>query len=188
MQIRRVRRKHRVVGRRSVRDNTVGASSVAELHEQARRAIQSAEKLAKSDLREAAECLAQAKKLGASQQESADAIGKSKVWVSLLLRWRTANYAYSSPFHPPCKSKAGLSDKQTPTRHASTAEAVKAMGARAKAVEAIWRRKDIDALQGSHDELETFYRAWAAEASPQDRESATALVIQVNAEMGRKAA
>jgi hypothetical protein len=166
------------------------STQVEELHKKARYAIESAERAARSDLREAAECLAKANELGASQEQSGAAVGKSKAWVSLVLRWRKANYSYPSPFHPPAKPKPSLSDKRAAkgARRLVTAEAAQAMQVRAHAAEVIWRRKQIDALSGSRDEFETFYRAWHAKASPRDREWAAVMVLEMNAEMGRNAA
>ena len=47
--------------------------SIATLHDKARRAVEAGE----HKFREAAECLAAAKRLGATQRQSAKAIGKS---------------------------------------------------------------------------------------------------------------
>lgn len=164
---------------------------IVELHEKARRALEAADSAAQADLREAAEYLAQAKELGARLDESAAAVGRSKPWISLLLTWRKANYSYPSPFHPPSKSKASLSDKPaitTAARRRVTAAAAEAMQTRARAVEALWRRKQTDGLTGSRDEFDNFYRAWCAKASARDREWARRLVLGNKPGMGGKAA
>src|SRR5262249_25847605 len=65
-----------------------------QLHNKARHAIAAGE----NKLREAAEHLAAAKKLGATVRESATAVGKSKSWVSALLQWRERGYERDCPF------------------------------------------------------------------------------------------
>ncbi len=71
-----------------------------ELHKMARLAIEPAERAAEPDLRQAADCLARAAKLGASQRQSGKAVHRSAPWVNMLLKWRDSGYSYSSPFHP----------------------------------------------------------------------------------------
>lgn len=56
-------------------------TSIKTLHDQARRAVAAGE----AKLREAAELLAKAAELGATQRQSAQAIGKSPAWVNMLL-------------------------------------------------------------------------------------------------------
>ena len=56
-------------------------------------------------MHEAAEALAVAQELHcASQAEMARAVGKSEVWVILLLQWRRTRYAAESPFGPTTKA------------------------------------------------------------------------------------
>lgn len=62
--------------------------TIAKLHDKAKRAVQAGE----HKFREAAEALAEAKKLGATQQQSAKAIGRSQSWVAQLLAWRKGGY------------------------------------------------------------------------------------------------
>jgi hypothetical protein len=78
---------------------------VDKLHDKARRAIESGEE----KFRDAAEYLAEAQKLGASQRQNAKAIGMSPAWVNALLKWRRSGYRDRCPFprsnrrvHPPC--------------------------------------------------------------------------------------
>src|ERR1700716_601672 len=82
-----------------------GSARVDKLHAQARRAIESGEE----KFRDAAEYLAEAQKLGASQRQNAKAIGMSPAWVNALLKWRRSGYRDRCPFprsnrrvHPPC--------------------------------------------------------------------------------------
>jgi hypothetical protein len=49
--------------------------------------------------RAAAEYLAEARKLGATQRQSAKAIGKSLAWVNRLLKWREGG-CKDTPFGP----------------------------------------------------------------------------------------
>jgi hypothetical protein len=72
--------------------------AVDTLHEKARRAIESGEKLFNERAREAAEYLAEARELGAKQQQSASAIGKSAGWVNALLKWHDGGYKTVCPF------------------------------------------------------------------------------------------
>jgi hypothetical protein len=74
--------------------------NIDQLHGKARHAIASGE----SKLREAAEYLAMARGLGASQRQSAKAIGKSVAWVNLLLKWRDRGFK-ETPFGPQSKAK-----------------------------------------------------------------------------------
>ena len=64
------------------------------LHDKARRAIESGEE----KFRDAAEYLAEAQKLGASQRQNAKAIGMSPAWVNALLKWRRSGYRDRCPF------------------------------------------------------------------------------------------
>jgi hypothetical protein len=57
-------------------------------------------------LRDAAEALALAKvEHDATQQEMAEAVGKSQAWVSRLLRWPREEYKEESPFGPTTKAE-----------------------------------------------------------------------------------
>ena len=76
------------------------STNIDKLHNKARRAIESGE----DKFREAAEYLAEAKKLGATQRQSAKAIGKSPAWVNALLKWKAAGYK-ETPFGPQSKVK-----------------------------------------------------------------------------------
>jgi hypothetical protein len=58
-------------------------SIIDKLHDRARRAIESGEE----KYRDAANFLLDARKLGATQRQSAKAIGKSPAWVNALLTW-----------------------------------------------------------------------------------------------------
>jgi hypothetical protein len=69
-------------------------AKIEKLHQKARRAIQSGE----DNFRDAAECLANAQELGATQRQSAKAIGKSPAWVNALLKWRRSGYKDQYPF------------------------------------------------------------------------------------------
>ena len=74
-------------------------SKITNLLDKAMRAITAGE----THFRFAADHLAQARKLGASQRQSAKAIGKSPAWVNRLLKWRD-NGCKDAPFGP--KSQA----------------------------------------------------------------------------------
>ena len=63
-------------------------ATIAKLHDKARRAIAAGE----GSFRQAAEYLAEARKQGATQRQSAKAIGKSPSWVNQLLAWRKSGY------------------------------------------------------------------------------------------------
>jgi hypothetical protein len=73
-------------------------TTIDKLHDKARRAIESGEKVFGQRAKEAAQYLAEARELGAKQQESAQAIGKSAGWVNALLKWHDAGYKTGCPF------------------------------------------------------------------------------------------
>jgi len=70
------------------------------LHAKAKAAIKSGE----GYFRDAADHLAQARKLGATQRQSAEAIGKSPAWVNGLLRWHEGG-CKNTPFGPQSKAQ-----------------------------------------------------------------------------------
>jgi hypothetical protein len=76
------------------------SATVAQLHVKAKRAVSAGE----AHFREAADLLAQAQKLGASQRQSAKAIGKSPAWVNRLLKWRDSG-CRDAPFGPQSKAR-----------------------------------------------------------------------------------
>jgi hypothetical protein len=93
--------------------------SIAKLHDKARRAVKAGE----HKFREAAECLAAAKKLGATQRQSAKAIGKSPAWVNVLLKWRSGGYR-ETPFGPQSKAKRTAVQSPKQRRPMTTEEAL----------------------------------------------------------------
>lgn len=101
--------------------------SITTLHSKARRAIAAGE----YKFREAAEHLAAAKKLGASQRQSAKAIGKSPAWVNRLLKWRSGGYR-ETPFGPQSKAKRAAVQAPKRLRHSMTAEEAIAQTAQAE--------------------------------------------------------
>jgi hypothetical protein len=64
------------------------SASIDKLHDKARVAIASGV----SKYREAAELLAGARKLGATQRQNAKAIGRSLSWINGLLQWRASGF------------------------------------------------------------------------------------------------
>jgi len=75
------------------------------LHDKARRAIAAGV----SKFREAADYLAEARKQGATQRQSAVAVGRSQRWVNALLQWRQNGYK-GAPFE-----KRKRPQRDTPT-------------------------------------------------------------------------
>jgi hypothetical protein len=67
----------------------------------AKKAIENGE----SDLRRAADHLAQAQEKGISQREIASAVGKSVSWVNGLLQWAKSGYEDKTPFGPGSKAR-----------------------------------------------------------------------------------
>jgi hypothetical protein len=57
-----------------------------------------------NSLRAAAEDLAAAELLGATQRQMASALGKSPAWISRILAWRRGGYATETPFGPQSKA------------------------------------------------------------------------------------
>jgi hypothetical protein len=107
--------------------------TIAMLHDKARRAVDAGE----HKFREAAECLAAARKLGATQRQSAKAINKSAGWVNGLLRWRKAGYK-GTPFGPQSKAQRARVQSVKQSRRPMTTEEALAMRARAEAVTAMF--------------------------------------------------
>jgi hypothetical protein len=100
---------------------------IDKLHHKARSAIESGE----DKFREAAEYLAEALELGATQRQSAKAINKSPAWVNALLKWRNGGYR-NTPFGPQSKARRA-SAVQAPKRPPTSAEQAQAQTARANA-------------------------------------------------------
>jgi hypothetical protein len=94
-------------------------------HDKARRAIAAGE----HRLREAAECLAEARKRGATLRQSAKAIGRSPAWVNQLLAWRKSGYK-GGAFERSNKSRAFSRTKQQ--RRPMTGEEALAQNAQAE--------------------------------------------------------
>ena len=101
------------------------AMSIAALHSKARCAVEAGE----HQFKKAAECLAAARKLGATQRQSAKAIGKSPSWVNQLLAWRKSGYK-GGAFERSNKSRAFSRTKQA--RRPMTAEEALAQKAQAE--------------------------------------------------------
>ena len=148
------------------------AMTIAKLHDKARRAVQAGEQ----KFREAAECLAAAKKLGATQRQSAKAIGKSPSWVNQLLAWRKSGYK-GGAFERSNKARVFSRTKHRRPMTAEEALAQKAQAefqtARAVAVARIF--DDVKRVPGNaRDEL---IKALHMLASPHAAERASAALI-----------
>ncbi len=149
--------------------------TIAKLHDKARRAIAAGE----GSFRQAAEYLAEARKQGATQRQSAKAIGKSPSWVNTLLKWRAAGFK-DTPFGPQSKAKRAAVQAPKQSRRPMTTEealAQKAQAefqtARAVAVARIF--DDVKRVPGSaRDEL---IKALHMLASPHAAERAGAALI-----------
>jgi hypothetical protein len=149
--------------------------TVAKLHDKARRAIAAGE----SSFRQAAEYLAEAGKQGATQRQSAKAIGRSPAWVNTLLKWRAAGFK-DTPFGPQSKAKRAAVQSPKQARPALTPELAlmhKAQAefqtARAVAVARIF--DDVKRVPGNaRDEL---IKALHMLASPHAAERASAALI-----------
>jgi hypothetical protein len=101
--------------------------SISRLHDKARQAIKSGE----GSLRDAAEFLAAAQRVGATQRQSARAIGKSPMWVNGLLRWKKDGYKDHCPF-PRAKRRVQPVVQRT-SRAPTSAEVAQAQAAKADA-------------------------------------------------------
>jgi hypothetical protein len=101
--------------------------TIAKLHDKARRAIAAGE----GSFRQAAEYLAEARKQGATQRQSAKAIGKSPAWVNRLLKWRSGGYR-ETPFGPQSKAKRAAVQSPKQARRPMTAEEALAQKAQAE--------------------------------------------------------
>ncbi|MGD0420203.1 MAG: hypothetical protein ABSA68_11610 [Xanthobacteraceae bacterium] len=92
-------------------------ATIAKLHDKARRAIAAGE----GSFRQAAEYLAEARKQGATQRQSAKAIGKSAAWVNTLLKWQASGFK-DTPFGPQSKAKRAAVQSPKQARPALTPE------------------------------------------------------------------
>ena len=101
--------------------------TIAKLHDKARRAIAAGE----GSFRQAAEYLAEARKQGATQRQSAKAVGKSPSWVNTLLKWRSGGYR-ETPFGPQSKAKRAAVQAPKQSRRPMTAEEALAQKAQAE--------------------------------------------------------
>jgi hypothetical protein len=101
--------------------------TIAKLHDKARRAIAAGE----NSFRQAAEYLAEARKQGATQRQSAKAVGKSAAWVNTLLKWRSGGYR-ETPFGPQSKAKRAAVQATKQARRPMTAEEALAQKAQAE--------------------------------------------------------
>jgi hypothetical protein len=101
--------------------------TIATLHAKARRAIAAGE----DSFRHAAEYLAEARKQGATQRQSATAVGKSAAWVNTLLKWRSGGYR-ETPFGPQSKAKRVIVQATKQARRPMTAEEALARKAQAE--------------------------------------------------------
>ena len=91
--------------------------TIAKLHDKARRAIAAGE----GSFRQAAEYLAEARKQGATQRQSAKAIGRSPAWVNTLLKWQASGFK-DTPFGPQSKAKRAAVQSPKQARRPTTAE------------------------------------------------------------------
>jgi hypothetical protein len=107
--------------------------TIDKLHDKARRAIDSGEKAFSERAREAAEYLAEARKLGAKQQESANAIGKSAAWVNALLKWRDGDYKTACPFPRATRTRIQPAERRKRARPPTSSEEARAQTAKANA-------------------------------------------------------
>jgi hypothetical protein len=109
-------------------------SNIDQLHERARQAIEAGEKKFSERAREAAAFLAESRELGAKQQESAKAIGKSAGWVNALLKWHDGGYKTDCPFPRATRPRIQPAERKTKSsRPPTTAEEAKAQTAKANA-------------------------------------------------------
>ena len=101
--------------------------TIAKLHDKARRAIAAGE----GSFQQAAEYLAEARKHGATQRQSAKAIGRSPAWVNTLLKWRASGFK-DTPFGPQSKTKRAAVQATKQARRPMTAEEALAQKAQAE--------------------------------------------------------
>ena len=95
------------------------SAGIDKLHDKARRAVAAGE----HKFRQAAEYLFAARKLGATQRQSAKAINISPSWVNALLKWRSGGYR-ETPFGPQSKAKRAAVQSPKQRRPMTTQEAL----------------------------------------------------------------
>lgn len=102
-------------------------ATIAKLHDKARRAVAAGE----GRFRQAAGYLTAARKAGATQRQSAKAIGRSPAWVNTLLKWQAAGFK-ATPFGPQSKAKRAAVQSPKQARRPMTAEEALAQKAQAE--------------------------------------------------------
>lgn len=142
--------------------------TVNELTSRARLAIKSGE----TSLRAAAEDLAAAQALGATQRQIAAAVGKSPAWVNRLLRWRAGSYEDDTAFGPQARaSRQGVqrvySTEQRKPEPATSSQQAQAAAARARAetAKAEAAKAKADALKAQAEAAKAKADAQRAKAS-----------------------
>jgi len=96
------------------------------------RGFRTTQQSGENNFRDAAECLANAQELGASQRQSAKAVGKSPAWVNALLKWRRSGYKDHCPF-PRLGRHVQPAEQRKASRPPTSAEQAQAQVARASA-------------------------------------------------------
>jgi len=149
--------------------------TIAKLHDKARRAIAAGE----GSFRQAAEYLAEASKQGATQRQSAKAIGRSPAWVNTLLKWQASGFK-DTPFGPQSEAKraAVQSPKQTAASDYVEAERAKAeaMKARAEAVARLFPPPVKTLPEAARTQLIKALRALASDHA--NERAAAALIVE----------
>jgi hypothetical protein len=115
-------------------------------------------------LRSAAEHVAAAIELGASQRDVAATVGRSAAWVNRLLLWRTSGFTASGPFAADHKAKkqrdafsqAKRSDPKLKSEARAKADQAKAEAAQAKAEAA---KAKAEAAKAKHEAAEAKAKA-----------------------------
>jgi hypothetical protein len=148
---------------------------------QAKKSIEAGDK----KLREAAEALAKAQEEhGATQEEMAEAVGKSQPWVSRLLQWRRQGYKEGSPFGPTTKAERyAHANKSRKKRHVVE----KKRGARKSknkdsGLQLVPKSQALVA-QDADDPVEkakTIIRDWFANMTAAQKTAVVAFVIEVS--------
>jgi hypothetical protein len=144
---------------------TEKTATINGLHNKARLAIESGE----SKFRDAAELLAQAEELGATQRQSGAAIGKSASWVNGLLKWRRLGYKTDVPFPRKARPLFGPGGRVQAAEQrkwrSMTAEEAEAQTARAQA-----ERAKAEAQKAKAEAEISKARVRAEKARARDRE------------------
>jgi hypothetical protein len=136
--------------------------------------------------RDAAEALVKAGMLGATQEEMAEAVGKSQTWVSRLLKWQREGYKEENPFGPTTKAaRYAHANKNRGRKN-------RGKGGKQPPLTAVPPRPDADSPKDTVgvdlDKAKSIIRTWFALMTNEQKSALVAFVMQESGQPIRLAA